>query len=444
MSSIAAYARTRGIEISTVNGMVAGHASVEETWQAIAARSTPPQLIGFTNIDTFDELTWLIERCRREWDDVPIALGHTFATLNYRRILETYPAVDFVVLGEGEVGFTALAESVLGGHDVSTVPGLARRATGGTITATAQTSVPLDDLPWALRDELPTVLREGFAAAVFTTRGCLYRCTFCGTGALSDLLGRERYRSKSVVGVVDEIQRLAIDHGVNFVSISDDLFLAKHSASQDRARTFADEILRRGLRISFMFDARVDALRDLSLLAHLKRAGLRRIFVGLETGSHEQLVRYRKRHAPAGSDPAVCIRNVQDLGIEVIPGTIMFHPTVRPDELRQTLRLLKATGYRTPYKLLDRIVPYAGTPLHQEYAAKGILAEDWPIGRWDFTDPHASRMYQRIRSSLQERPDMGFAEAEELFLGEIARWEAEDHRPATALDLVPAAEARES
>jgi radical SAM superfamily enzyme YgiQ (UPF0313 family) len=204
--------------------------------------------------------------------------------------------------------------------------------------------VDLDTLPWPERTELPTVLREGFAAAVCTTRGCLYRCTFCGTGAVGDLLGRNRYRSRSVDGVVDEIERLQADFGIEFVSISDDLFLAKHPGSQERARAFADEILRRKLDISFMVDARVDALGDLSLLVHLKRAGLRRIFVGLETGSYEQLISYRQRHVSAGEDPAARINAVTDLGIEVIPGTIMFHPTVRPDELRQTLHLLEATG----------------------------------------------------------------------------------------------------
>src|SRR5450755_3322515 len=54
--SIAAYARSKGIEVETVNGMVAGHASVGETWRdirCIAHRSGPPALIGFTNIDTF-------------------------------------------------------------------------------------------------------------------------------------------------------------------------------------------------------------------------------------------------------------------------------------------------------------------------------------------------------------------------------------------------------
>src|SRR4051812_47179138 len=65
--SIAAYARSKSIQVETVNGMVAGHASLEETWmgiRSIAHRSAPPTLIGFSNIDTFHEVLWLADRCR--------------------------------------------------------------------------------------------------------------------------------------------------------------------------------------------------------------------------------------------------------------------------------------------------------------------------------------------------------------------------------------------
>jgi radical SAM superfamily enzyme YgiQ (UPF0313 family) len=427
LMSIAGYARSRGFEVAVVNGMVAGHGSVEDTWRdilATVARVGRPRLIGFTNIDTFAETEWLIDHCRGAWDDVKIVLGHNFATLNYARILREYPAIDYVAMGEGEVSFARLAEAVLGRLPLSAVPGLAWRGADGAIESTPQTTVALDDLPWPARDELPVVLAEGFAAAIFTTRGCLYRCTFCGTGAISDLQGRDRYRFRSIEGVVDEIEYLAKDFGADFVTISDDLFLAKHPSSQERAAAFADEVLRRRLDIGFMFDARVDSIVDLSLLAHLRRAGLRRVFVGLETGSYEQLVSYRKRHVRSGDDPAERINALHDLGVEVIPGTIMFHPAVRPDELRQTLRLLTATGYGNPNKLLDRITAYAGTPLYREYAAKGYLTRDWPIGEWEFVSPNAARAYDQIKAFVKRREGVTFEEAAQFFLARIAEWEA--------------------
>jgi radical SAM superfamily enzyme YgiQ (UPF0313 family) len=152
--SIKAYARSRGIEVQTVNGMVAGHTSVDETWKdilLIARSSGPPAVIGFSNIDTFHEVLWLANRCRREWDQVKIAIGNTFATLNYERTLRDHDCFDFVVIGEGELSFTLLAEAILNGGPVEKVPALAWRQEDGTIGSTLPTNVEVDDLPWPSR-----------------------------------------------------------------------------------------------------------------------------------------------------------------------------------------------------------------------------------------------------------------------------------------------------
>ncbi len=101
-----------------------------------------------------------------------------------------YDCFDFVVVGDGEVAFTELALAVVNGAGVEDVPGLARRDESGRIVCSPSGLVDLDELAWPAREELPRVLGDGFAASVFTSRGCPYRCTFCGTGAVSAMLGR--------------------------------------------------------------------------------------------------------------------------------------------------------------------------------------------------------------------------------------------------------------
>ncbi|UGT94287.1 cobalamin-dependent protein [Mycobacterium ostraviense] len=106
--SIKAYAKARGLEVVTVNGLVAGHEGVEQTWQAMLAAvavSGVPRLVGFSCIDTFAEVLWLARRARQCWEGVQIALGNVIATLNYERILDEYDCFDFVVVGDGEVKY---------------------------------------------------------------------------------------------------------------------------------------------------------------------------------------------------------------------------------------------------------------------------------------------------------------------------------------------------
>jgi radical SAM superfamily enzyme YgiQ (UPF0313 family) len=425
--SIAAFARSRDVEIACVNGMVSGHASVEETWQAMveaARRHGTPTLVGFSNIDTLHEVVWLAERSRRHWEGVPVVLGNTMATLNHERILRTHDCIDYVVMGDGEHAFVQLGEAIACGGGAEQVPSLAWRDGQGAVHANPPRMVDIDALPPPARDELPVVLAEGFAGAVYTTRGCPYRCTFCGTGAVSGLLGRDSYRVRSVGNVVDEIEYLVRDFEIEFISITDDLFVSKHPSMLDRAARFGDEILRRGLDIRFMFDARLDSIDDLDLYTHLHRAGLRRVFIGLETGSYDQLLAYRKRLLRSGEDATTRIAALQDRGIEIIPGTIIFHPTVQPVELRATARLLRAIDYKTPRKFMDRITAYPGTPLHSDYAARGLLTSEWPVGSWQFADPEAQRLYDEVVHRIDNDPEITFDEAETFFLDRVGEWEA--------------------
>lgn len=426
LMSIKAYAEAQGLDIISVNGLVAGHGSVEQTWAAMqdAVRcSGTPRLIGFSSIDTFPEVLWLAQRARQSWEGVQIALGNAIATLNFDRILREHDCFDFVIVGDGEVTFTKLAMAIENGAGVEDVLGVARRDEQGRVVYRPAPLVDLDELPSPARDELPTVVADGFAASVFSTRGCPYRCTFCGTGAMSSMLGRDSYRAKSVDLVVDEIDYLVSEFELDFVFISDDLFVSKHPSSQQRGADFADAILDRGIDINFMVDIRLDSVVDLNLYKHLHKAGLRRVFIGVETGSYDQLRSYRKQILNRGQDAADTINSLQQLGIEVIPGTIMFHPTVKPDELRETARLLRATKYTNAFKFMGRILPYPGTPLYQEYSNAGYLTDEWPLGQWDFVDPEAARVYHDVAAQIGPHPEITFDEAEAFFLSRLDEWE---------------------
>lgn len=433
--SIAAFGRSRGIDVRTVNGLVESHASVGQTWEAMrsaVADCGPPDLVGFSIIDTIDEVVDLARRVRRHWPTSAVVLGNVMASLNVRQILERYDCVDFVVFGDGEPAAVDLYEAVVDGAGDRDVPGVARRDANGGVALTPARLATLDALPPPARDELPSVLDAGFAAAVYSNRGCPYRCTFCGTGAMSELLGKDGYRSRSIGSVVDEIERLVADHGVDFVSITDDLFLSKHPSMQERAEEFGREMLSRRVPVTFMIDARMDSVRDLHLYDLLYEAGLRRVFIGIETGSQEQLAAYRKRSVRAGEDPADVLRAVEERGIEVVPGTIMFHPTVTTAELRETARLLRALTYRTPRKFLDRVTAYPGTPLHAEYRDQGLLLDEWPVGRWQFADPRMAEVHRDVAQRIDGDPAITFDEAERFFLDRLDAFESAQHETVDA------------
>lgn len=422
LMSIKAACAIQNIPAQVVNGQVLGHRSLEETFaamqSAVAARGAP-LLIGFSGPSlVFQENEWLALRAKEVWPEATVILGHDFATLNCRTILAGHSVFDCICLGEGEALFPALALALSRGTPLADIAGLAWRDAAGAVTVNESGApLELDALAWPTRDDLARVLALGLSASIFTSRGCPYHCTFCTTGQTARLTSPDRpYRTKSVDGVVEEMEHLVREFGVRHVTIVDDVFLTAQASSKARAVAFADRLLARRLGLGFMCDCRADAL-DLDILAHLKQAGLRRLFVGFESGSAGQLAFYDK-HIPA--DIASQLQRVRDLGIEIIPGIITYHPSLEPQEARATLGIIDASGYTGTYPFLNRIVVHPGTRLFEQYDARGSLTERFPVPQWAFDDPRAQAFHDAI---MRAGDTLGFADLRREFLRQLQQWE---------------------
>lgn len=425
LSSIQAYCAKQGIPVHVVNGMTAEHTSLDPTFaeiEAIAREHGEPTLIGFSGTSHVFQATLRLARmCLERWPDAHTIMGYDFGTLNFEHLLREYPDIHFVCRGDGEALFATLSERLANGRGYEDIPGLAYRGSDGRPRANEPVALDVDTLPWPTRHELPGVLRTGFAAGVYASRGCPYRCSYCALGQTSALFGNKSYRLRSIENVVEEMAYLRKDFGVEHITIVDDLFLTKAPSSQERARDFAEQLLRRDLGVEWMIDARVDSIdRDLFVL--MQRAGLRKVFVGVETGSEEQLASYNKRYGLQTETPADRLKVLRDLGIEIIPGMLMFHPTVTATELRQSLDLMDALGWESHYQLFNRVQLYPGTPLYKEYEDKGWATGDWPVKDWEFHDPRAKHLSDAVLwASMQEGAK--YQDVKRVFVKHLEAWE---------------------
>lgn len=407
--SLTAACRARGMPASVVNGQILLHRSVDQTWEEIVSRAGEPgpDVLGFSGpCQVFEENAELAARAKDRWPQTVTTLGSDFATLNAERILRDYDAFDVVVAGEAERAFPDLCERVLGGRGYDDVPRVISRSNvvGPRVAAPL---LDLDDLEWIARDDLPAVLGIGLSAGVFTTRGCPYRCTFCTTGQLTALNGRAGYREKSIENVVDEIAYLVRDFSIDYVTITDDLFVTKSPASQERARRFAEAYRARGLAsIPFMIDCRVDSM-DPDTLRALRAAGLHRIFVGVESATAQTLAAYDKTYGSHALPEYVVGRlsAAESLGIDLVPGIITYHPSATIDELRQTLQTVDSIGYRGSFQFLNKVFAHPGTPLWRDYLLRGVLDPEWPVPAWDFEDPAARDVAERTIAAAGEGAD---------------------------------------
>lgn len=416
LGSIVAACAQQDIPVQVVNGQVLFHRTVDETWQEIlntATRHGDPEIVGFTGpAQVFTENLYLANLVKRRWPECVTVLGHDFATLNYQRILAEHPEFDVIVLAEAEESFPQLSRAVLDGHWPTPIAGTLHH--GGHVKPAP--ALDIDSLPWPARIDLPNVIDAGLSPAIFTSRGCPYRCTYCTTGATSALLsGVQRHRTKSLDNVLAEIQDLVGRHKIQHLTITDDLFVTKSPESLDRAAEFARRLIATGIDITFMIDCRVDSI-DRDVFRLLYAAGLRRVFIGVETSSPHQLEIYNKRYTRADARRDYIRSQLaipRELGIDVIPGIITYHAESTVSELIDALDLIDSCDIDSSFFFLNRLIAYPGTPLYHRYQQRGLLTVDWPMPRWEFADPDIAMIERTMLAAEAEgRP---FAELREMF-----------------------------
>jgi radical SAM superfamily enzyme YgiQ (UPF0313 family) len=398
LQSIQSSLEADGHRVTVVDACAELHSSLARTLARI--QEHPYDLVGFTGpVEVLAENLWLASSLRQSGYSGHITIGHDFATLNHERILSLYDEIDSVVRGEGEVTARELAAALSARTPLSAVRGLTFRD-GGRVVVNPSRSVvdDLDRLPPVARPNTRQVMRIGLSPAVYTRRGCPYECAFCTTGAVpkaEGVNGKNRWRRRSAAAVVDELEYLVKDFGVRHVTMVDDLYLTKGSAGSQHAVEVAEEILRRHLTIEYMIDCRVDSI-DREVFATLKRSGLRRVYVGVESGDDEVLLAFRKGYA--SSRIAERLRVLTELGLDYIPGFIMFTPTATLAGLEQSRQLIgQMDTHKRLLMFFSEATVYPGTPLEHDLRHRGLLRGEFPHYTAEYADPQVSRLRRRMK-----------------------------------------------
>lgn len=430
LQSLQATLLGAGHTVSVLNACVELHSSLPETLRRIEEHEF--DFIGFSGpLEVFSENRWLARALRDRGFTGHITIGHDFPTLNHDTLLRLCPEFDSVVRGEGERTLLELVKAVGNDEKLEGVLGISFRD-GDQITTNAPRPAisDLDDLPPVTRFDLPAVLKLRMSPAVFSKRGCLYQCTFCTTGRVPTALGfkgSQRWRQRSPNAVVDEIERLVKDFGVRQLTIVDDLYVARGPGGAEHALQVADLLLSRGLTVEYMVDCRVDSV-DRDVFTRLRQSGLRKVYIGVESGSETVLREYKKGYNQANfvKDKLAIL---EDIGISVVMGFIFFNPADDLEGLASSHELVCALNYRDPFTFMKAVRVYPGTTLHRDLEQRALISGEWP----DYTARYADPWVDALRVRMSDF----FGLASQLLEGEAATpdWGETELRDAT-YDLV--------
>ena len=165
---------------------------------------------------------------KQRFPSVPVVCGGYSVPKDPRRkakFFAEYPCADILVHGEGEMAFTDLVETLLGGGDLSTVQGITYRCPdapeGFVTTAQRPRIADLDTIPSpflnGVFDDVLARYGEHVTGAIWeTNRGCPFSCTFCDWGN-ADVFKVKKY---DIDRLTAEVEWMA-GQGINYINVAD-------------------------------------------------------------------------------------------------------------------------------------------------------------------------------------------------------------------------------
>jgi radical SAM superfamily enzyme YgiQ (UPF0313 family) len=319
-----------------------------------------------------------------------LAGGHVAALPE--RTLEEEPA-DFVAGGEGLWTIVELAAALQASPrtDLSRVRGLWYRQEGAVLSTPAAPLVgELDvQIPGIGCDLLPMDRyrahnwhcfggrdRQPYAA-LYTTLGCPYHCSFCciqapfkeGEQAAGLKAGVNSYRFWSPEHVISLIDKLVIEHGVRNIKIADEMFVL----NRRHVAAICDLIIERGYDLNLWAYARIDTVHD-ALLDKLAAAGFRWLAFGIESASEQVRDGVEKRFSQ--EQIFATLDKVRAAGIQTIGNFIFGLPDDDLESMQGTLDL--ALQLNCEFANFYTTMAYPGSPLYEQALAAGwALPESW-------------------------------------------------------------------
>ncbi|KON26555.1 hypothetical protein AC481_06995, partial [miscellaneous Crenarchaeota group archaeon SMTZ-80] len=222
-----------------------------------------------------------------------IAVGGPHVSALPGEILKECSNIDFSVIGEGEITFLELINSLNSGKkDFYHINGLCFHNNDEIIQNKPRELVKdVDSLPfpaWDLikvREYSVFSIERGNTFALLSSRGCPNQCIFCDSHTI---FGR-KFRGRSAKNIFSEIEFLHEKYNMTQFDFVDDMINLK----KDRVIELCKLIKESKIPFKWMANARLNTL-DKEILREMKESGCMRIDVGVESGDPFVLKRVKK------------------------------------------------------------------------------------------------------------------------------------------------------
>ncbi|MDI6717470.1 MAG: radical SAM protein [Patescibacteria group bacterium] len=346
--------------------MVYGHQPSASTQNMLAARSA-------------------CEAIKEKMPDAKILMTGTHPAALPKRTLMEEP-IDFVCDGEGLVTIYETLQMLKSGtDDFSKVSNLwywqNRMPKRSKLSAALITNLNSEFLHGIAWDLLPmekyrthnwhcfdNIENRSPYAAIHTSFGCPFSCVFC---CINAPFGKSSYRMFSPEHVIYEIDILVNKYNVRNIKFVDELFVL----NEEHVNGICDLIIQRGYDLNIWAYARVDTAKE-RLLDKMRRAGIRWLALGIESGSKH--VRDGAKKKFSNEDVINVARKIQNAGIYVGANYIFGLPDDTLETMQETFNL--ALEINAEWANFYCAMAYPGSKLYNIAKKKELPLPDDPDG----------------------------------------------------------------
>jgi anaerobic magnesium-protoporphyrin IX monomethyl ester cyclase len=374
---IASVLQNHGIEVSVLD-QAAKRYSLKDTVDWV--RKEEPDILGFSTLISSSRTAALIAKeVKEENPNITTVFGNFHATFNAERILANYPFADIIVRGEGEETSLELAKCLKKGNPIKTVLGVTFRNKNHPLSTPDRPLIKdVNSIPFPDRDLLDveyhsTIVGANVAPKKFTSilssRGCVYRCRFCGCTKFA----RNRWRPRSAENTLKELE-LLVSKGYRQFLFVDDSF----TMNPKRVIEICRGITKEKMDIQWICEGRVDHC-SYDMLRAIAKAGCRVMYFGVESANQRILDYYRKQTTPEQAEKAT--KTARKAGIEILVGSfIVGAPSETRREIANTLKFPKKLGVDVPQ--FNILGAFPGNDVWEDLKVKGSLDEEkyWETG----------------------------------------------------------------
>ncbi len=256
--------------------------------------------------------------------DVAVIWGGWHTSLFPTQPINDNSFIDITVQGQGEETFKELVEKLAEGNSIDDVKGISYRKDDNSIIQNPPRPLAAMESFGRVNYELINVEKyfEKKGNKQFdyiSSTGCYFRCAFCADPFVFERI----YTAVPAIRMVDDLEYYYQKYGFKDLNFQDETFFTY----PERIGEFASELISRKIKISWAATMRADQGERMSdeIWKLCKQSGLRRLLIGVESGSQE-MIDWMKKDIKL-SQVFFCAEKCKELDISVIFPFIIGFPT---------------------------------------------------------------------------------------------------------------------